>query len=529
MNPLKFSAPFCITPPRNAGWTARLTGVSTRLFAIIVLACLTVTGPVLAAEKLGGAVIQNSSVYGPSELFDVYKPYLGKTVTEQTATAIAEALQQRYLDDGYSRPGYNVGDRGTMSGIVRIKLVEPNISRVAISGDTGPYRDKVETLVANLPSDRSLRPQEIRDAMRDVRRFPGLDVSVTAEPDGQDHGGFVLTFDSAYKPFEGSVKLSNRGTREIGRDILLAQVVANGLFSREIAAGLFVTSAKDSENYRGGGFFANVPMGAGGTVLQMQGALTALNYDVQDIHVRQNREKAAIQVTHPLLRQSMRDLSIWGGFKVEDLDVASDGTVNRQERLRSIEAGSTLTWRSEENQYLLSTEVEQGLNGFGSGIDIVNTPDDPRTAKFSIARLRYARLASLNDLWSWRLDAYAQTSPHVLPSIKRFKVGGGRIGRGFETAAVSGDRGVGGKTQLARRVWGDATWIERADLYGFYDLGSAWRNDVEGRESASSTGFGASLRDGRLSGYLEIAKPLTHADADGRKDAGIFAEVSFRF
>jgi hemolysin activation/secretion protein len=78
-------------------------------------------------------------------------------------------------------------------------------------------------------------------------------------------------------------------------------------------------------------------------------------------------------------------------------------------------------------------------------------------------------------------------------------------------------------------VWGDVTWLERADLYGFYDLGSAWRNDAAGRESASSTGLGASLRGSRLSGYLEIAKPLTHADADGRKDAGIFAEVSFQF
>jgi hemolysin activation/secretion protein len=528
MNPLIFSGRFSISLPRSVRWIARVTGVSNWRYSIVVLSCLT-AAPVLAVEKLGSAVIQNSSVYGPSELFELYKEYLGQTVTEQTATAIAEALQRRYLDDGYSRPGYSVSDRGVNSGIVRIRLVEANISRVAISGDTGPYRDKLENLVADIPSDRSLRPEEIRDAMKGARRLPGLDVSVAAEPDSQHHGSFVLTVESAYKPFEGSIKLSNRGTREIGRDILFAQVVANGLFRQEIAGGLFITSAKDSENYSGGGFFATIAAGPRGTSAQLQGAITALNYDVQGIAVEQDREKAALQITQPLLRQSTRDLSIWGGFEIEDLDVAYNGAVNRQERLRSIEAGSTLTWRSEGNQYLLSMEVEQGLNGFGSGIDIVNAPDDPRREDFSIARLRYVRLAPLNELWSWRIDAYAQTSPHVLPSIKRFKVGGGRIGRGFETAAVSGDRGIGGKTQLGRRVWGDATWLDRADLYGFHDLGSAWRNDAEGRESASSTGLGASLRGGRLSGYLEIAKPLTHADADGRKDTGIFAEVSFQF
>jgi hemolysin activation/secretion protein len=491
--------------------------------------CLALASPPLAAEELGGAIIQNSSVYAPSELFEVYKSFLGQTVTQQTATGIAEALRQKYLDDGYSRPGYRVSDRGIASGIVRIELTEANISQVAINGDAGPYRDRLERLVAQLPSDRSLRPQEIRDAMRGARQLPGLDVSVSAEPDGGQHGGFILAVDSSYKPFEGSVKLSNRGTREIDRDILFAKFAANGLFGREIAGGLFVTSAKRSDAYKGGGIFASIAPGGGGTSVQLQGAVTSLNYHVQDTDVGQDRERASIQVTHLLMRRPASSLSIRAGFEVEDLDVAFDGVINREERLRSIEAGSSLTWRAEENQHLLSLEVEQGLTGFGSRIDAVNVPDDPRQEDFSIARLHYARLASLNDRWSWRLDAYAQTSADTLPSIKRFKVGGGRIGRGFEAAALSGDRGIGGKAQLRRQMMRSQAWLEHAELYGFFDLGSAWRNDVAGRESASSTGIGASLREGRLSGYLEIARPLTHADADGRKDAGIFAEISFQF
>jgi hypothetical protein len=33
----------------------------------------------------------------------------------------------------------------------------------------------------------------------------------------------------------------------------------------------------------------------------------------------------------------------------------------------------------------------------------------------------------------------------------------------------------------------------------------------------------------RLTGYLEVAKPLTRADVEGKRDASIFAEISFRF
>jgi hemolysin activation/secretion protein len=527
MNLMAISARFSITPTQVSRRIGRAP-VCHR-FAITILVCFLAAGPALAAQELGGAVIQNSSVYGSSELFEVYRHHLGSPVTEQTATLIAEALQRKYLEDGYSRPGYAISDRGTASGIVRIRLVEASIANVAINGDAGPYRKKLEELVADLPSDQSLRPQEIREALRSARRLPGLEVNVAAEPDGQQAGRYVLAVDSAYRPFEGSVKLSNRGTREIDRDILFARVVANGMFGHEIAGGLFVTSAKDSANYKGGGFFANSAVDSRGTSVQLQGAVTALQYDVQGVRVNQDRSRSVFRLSYPLLRQSARDLSIWGGLVTEDLDIAFNGLISREERLRSLETGSTLTWRQDDRQHLLSIEFEQGMNGLGSRIDNVNVPDNQPQPDFSIARLRYVRLATINDLWTWRLDSYAQTSPHLLPSIKRFKVGGGRIGRGFEAAAISGDRGVGGKAELKRRIANGVSWLERADLYGFYDLGSAWRNDVSGRESAASTGIGISLRDERVSGYLEVAKPLTHADADGRKDTGIFAEVSYRF
>jgi len=527
MNPLENFASFSITPSRSSRWINRSRIRSG--FAITILICLAGAGPALASEKLGSAVIQNSSVYGPPELFDVYKEYLGRTITENTAADIANALQRKYLDDGYSRPGYKIEDRGTASGIVRITLVEASISNVSITGETGPYRKKLERLVADLPSEQSLRPREISDVLRDAHRLPGIELRVAAEPDGQQSGRYTLAVDSAYSPFEGSVKVSNRGTREIDRDILFARVVANGLFAREIAAGLFVTSAKDTDDYAGGGFSANAAIGADGTIVQLQGAVTSLSYDVQNIRVDQDRTRSVVRLSHPFLRESVRDLSLWTGLVTEDMDVALDSAGSREERLRSLEAGATLSWRKHEKQHLLALEFEQGLKGLGSRIDNVSTLDDPPTTDFSIARLRYTRLTRLGDLWSWRLDSLAQASPHLLPSIKRFKVGGGRIGRGFEAAAISGDRGVGGKVQLARRVASGVVWLERADLYGFYDVGSAWRNDASDRESASSTGIGVSLRDGRLSGYLELAKALTHADADGRKDVGLFAEVSFLF
>jgi len=162
-------------------------------------------------------------------------------------------------------------------------------------------------------------------------------------------------------------------------------------------------------------------------------------------------------------------------------------------------------------------------------VHTVTNPDDPRRPDFSIARLRFAGLTALGEHWSVRWDAFAQHSPHHLPSTKRFKVGGNRIGRGFEAAAITGDRGVGNTLRLERRFDELSGWRADSTVYGFYDLGTTWREDAAGRDSAASAGIGVSFRAAWLAGSLELAKPLTHADEDGDRDAKLFVEISAEF
>src|SRR5690606_11895355 len=103
MNALATPRGFCITQ-RQSLHRDSLFG----RFAISGIALFAAFGSSFAAETMGGAVIQGSSVYGAAELFQVYRQHLGDAVAEHTAKTIAETLQQRYLKDGYSRPGYRI-------------------------------------------------------------------------------------------------------------------------------------------------------------------------------------------------------------------------------------------------------------------------------------------------------------------------------------------------------------------------------------------------------------------------------------
>ena len=128
-----------------------------------------------------------------------------------------------------------------------------------------------------------------------------------------------------------------------------------------------------------------------------------------------------------------------------------------------------------------------------------------------------------------RLDAFSQYSNDVLPDSERFKIGGDRLGRGFEVAEIAGDSGLGAKLDLRRELVNTESFLGRVSAYGFYDYGAAWKQDLPGRESAATAGTGLAISGAALTGYLEVAAPLTGPDIEGKHTASVFAELSYRF
>ena len=96
-------------------------------------------------------------------------------------------------------------------------------------------------------------------------------------------------------------------------------------------------------------------------------------------------------------------------------------------------------------------------------------------------------------------------------------------------AEIAGDQGLGGKIELRRDLLKTEGMFGRLSAYGFYDIGAAWKQDLPGRESAATAGLGFGLSGSSLTGYVEVAAPLTGPDIEGKDSASVFAELSYRF
>lgn len=510
---------------------ARLTSPAAHALVIIATAlCCCPKARAVDEPTLSATVIDGSSAYSPTQLFALYRDQLGRPITTSSAQAILAQIEALYLRDGYSRPELRLDDELAATGILRIEVFEPQITQVMFSGDAGPYAARLEELASDLSLRVPLRSADLPAALQAMRELPGLTVRATTRRDETRVNAYALTVATEYKLLAATIQLSNRGTREIGPAFAFSQVVTNSLLGYGERIGLLASGAMDTGEYHGGGAFFDVPLTEAGTHLTTTMFQTRSNPTEQpDRDDRYERERMSLRAWGALDPTAPVKIGWSASFDWDDLDILREDERLRSEKLRVAELGARMSGRvGSSSQYLLAMQVRRGLDELGSALEARDLSDDPRRADFLVTKLQFTELLRFAQRWSVRVDAFGQQSAYVLPDGERYKIGGERLGRGFEVAEISGDQGLGAKAELRREMTAAFAAAGKTSLYGFYDFAAAWKQDQPGRESATTAGVGFAMEYRRVSGFIEIAKPLTHADVEGERDTKIFAELELK-
>ena len=508
---------------------SRVTSTA-KAVVIIAAAFVAVVAHAVDQPTLNATVIDGSSAYTPTQLFAAYRDHLGRPINTSNAQAILAQIEALYLRDGYSRPEFRLDEDLAAAGVLRIEVFEAQITRVQFTGDAGPYAARLEEVASDLSLQVPLRTVDLQAALQAMRDLPGLTVRATTRRDESRRNAYALTVATEYKPFEATIQLSNRGTREIGPMFAFNQVIANSLFGWRERFGLFASAATDTDEYRGGGLFFDVPVTEDDVHLTTTLFKTESNpSETPDRDDRYDRERISLRVSGTVDSESPTKFSWSTGVDWDDLYITRDDTRLRTEQLRVIEVGGRITGpMGTASQYLLGVQFRGGLTGFNSKLDALDLVDDPRRRDFLMTKLQFTHLTRFAQSWTARFDAFGQQSAYVLPDGERYKIGGERLGRGFEVTEIAGDQGLGAKAELRREMSSAAAVMGKTSLYGFYDFAAAWKQDLPGRESAATAGLGFAIEYWRLSGFIEVAKPLTHADVEGDRDAKVFAEVKLK-
>lgn len=501
----------------------------------LVIICCALALPALArAEEIAplrSAVIDGSTVFSPPEFFAAYRDALGQPLTPESARTVAAAIAALYADAGYVRPEVQTDPSQSAQGILVLRIAEPHVVRAIVEGAPGRHRARLEELAARVLDSRPLRRDAISQALAAMRRIPGLTVTpVTHRGDGP--AAYELVVDAEFSPVSGAVHVNNRGTDQIGPHFVLGQVAANDLLGHGEKLGFLFSAAADSGEYLGTGIFIDAPLGGGGTrgLAMLFRSDSAPNESPVNLTDEYRRERVLLKLTRPVQQAADANVALTAALMAEDLTVDRDGVLVRDDRLRVFEAGVRVAWRAfEATQFSSTLEFRKGLDALDASLRADDLAEDDRRVDFFLAQMQLTIFTRLKPSWTLRVDAFAQHSAHVLPDSERFKIGGERLGRGFEVAEIAGDRGLGAKAVIRRELTGSDSPVGTTSVYALYDIGAAWKEDLPGRESAATGGIGAALHGTRFSGYVEVVKPLTRADIEGKRSAAVFAEISYRF
>ena len=458
--------------------TATLLGIITALLA------LTSSAEPAPAPNLVSVVIRGSSVYDAPGLFAVYREQLGKPISADGARAIATALVAKYQHDGYAQPLVQLDDALLAAGVLRIDIFEPRISEVRITGDPGPHLERLEDIGAGLRGEQPLAQADLQSAVRRMRELPGLTLSASTERDDSGPNLYRLDLDTLFKRVNTVLKVSNRGTEEAGPVFLLGQVTANGLLGGRTSVGATFGSATDYAEYHG--------IGVLGCRDRQRPVV------LHRVPVRSNPHEIGVDLDDVYLRNDAT-VTLSSRSRAVSICRSPDGRARcrrpRDRQIRRDVARRTAADAESGYSIPLAGQREDAVGELGRRRQRARRArrrahgarPGRRSASshFLLTHLSLTRLTRFGERWSVRLDALGQQSADVLPYDERFKIGGDRLGRGYEVAEIAGDQGIGAKVEVRRELLGAPALLERVAVYGFYDIGATWKHDEPGRESAA--------------------------------------------
>lgn len=493
---------------------------------------------------LQGLQIDGVTAYSAEEISTLYADKIGSEVSLADVYGIAAEIQRFYRDDGYFLTRAILPPQAARDGRLRILVLEGYISDFHIQGDVGPVESRLRSYLDHLLQERPLRLATLERYLLLAKDLPGVTVNGVLRPAPDEVGAAQLIVTAERKRFEGLALVDNIGSTFTGEWEIAGSVSSNSAtaYGEQITlTGLLSDPAEgisnDSENQKvlqlGGSFrpddkgtYVNLLASYGDS--NPGGLISQFEFDSTKLLV-------SAVAGYPYIRSRSRNVFGEIGFDYIDSDTDVFGGIKfSRDRLRVLHFSGLTDFRDRwRGANFASLSLRQGLPIFGaseSGDEFLSRADG--NGDFTSIRAAYTRLQPLVDHFGVFATVEGQYAFNSVLSDEEFDVGGVRFGRGYDPKELSGDSGIGftGEIQYTRPA--DTEYLDRYQVFGFYDFGNVWQRGIDASASLASAGAGVRAwfaRDASVA--LQVAKPLTRDSqrADDSKDAQVLFRASIAF
>jgi len=487
---------------------------------------------------LSGIMVEGSTVYQPADFEPLYKQYLGQHVSLLQIYEIARAITAKYRNNGYILSRAIVPPQIIRKGIVHIEIIEGYINKIIIEGGRRDSRNLFERFGEKITRLIPLQIKKLERYLLLADDMPGTSVQSVLRPAQNEQGASELVITVTQKMVQGSLSLDNRGSKYVGPAQSAALINLNSMFTLSEKNRLqYIATPEDFEELRYFDFLHEEMLDTEGTKITLQGSsiLSEPGSSLELLEVQSTSTTYTAAISRAFIRSRAKNLSLHCNFSYRDNKTEMLDIKISEDRLRIISLGSSYDFVDRfMGINLIALEISKGLNIFNN----TDRTDDQSRAngrsdffKITADLFRLQRLTSHCNLL---IAASGQYASHSLLASEEFSVGGANFGRAYDPSEINGDYGLAGKLELQYSGSLDLSYLKAWQFYGFYDGGAVWEDIDHERQSLASAGIGFRLNlTDWMSGYVELAKPLTlpvaNEEPEGGNDSRVFFNLTTRF
>jgi hemolysin activation/secretion protein len=429
---------------------------------------------------VAGVAFDGATVFTKSEMESLFAPMFGTKVGLSALRDAAAKLEAYYRQKGYFLVRVFIPPQQVKDGIFKIKVVEGYVNEVFVQGPDDEMNERVQSFVMQLSEVKPISLSSLERVLLLLNDLPGVSGTAVLRQ-GAEVGASDILVTVNPLPTSQSITVGNENSKTVGPASINYNLNVTKPLDLPGFWNLNLTQAGDlvySELYAVSTRYSQA-YGNDGAVWSV--GLTASQaypgYYLAYLNIVSTSTAINPKLHYPLIRSRESSVYIDTGLSFNRSQTDIKYTLSTT-AVRTNVAEFTPSWNLDgwmDGTQSLSFSTFKGFQGFGSNLAsdalAFSTPFNPDFLKFTYS---FTRTQQLPLNFSIQLNISGQFSRDKLPSAEQASYGGQSSGRGYDSGAITGDRGTGALIELRRDTeiaW--APYIGNMQLYTSFDASAA--------------------------------------------------------
>lgn len=478
---------------------------------------------------LNSVTFKGATAVGPDALRAAYADYIGKPQPVSVICAIRDRAARIVFDSGVLAR-VEIPEQRIAGGALVLEVIEAHVVNVRVRGDVGETQAVIERYAEKL---RGMKPFDMARAQRYLllaSDVPGVRVRAAVRPStSAERGAVDIDLTVAKAGPEAFANIQNTGSKQVGRwgGLVRGEIAGYTQFGESTSLTAFHTLDSNEQ------WLVQIAETArfGGEGLVGRGSLTYGESRPGDflkpLGLKSRSVVANLEAAYPFIRSRNQNLNLAGGLDVIDQKTRVGGGVLSHDQLRVAYVRADGDYRTEVAQrpvlFSGSLGVRKGLSVLGGSekgdADLTRAVGNPDAWTL---RAQGGADVAVTDRLTGMIRGQAQISGSSLLPYEQISLGGLTVGRGYDPAALLGDKGISAAAELR---YGPLQLHPNvvAAPYGFFDAGYVASNNalvsgVQKDRTLKSVGAGVVFRlFNRANLEVTYAHPIDATRTGGRR------------